>query len=439
MVTRRDMMIRSGLAAGALLLPRRARAASSPARKLNIACVGVGGMGWGDLQSLSSENIVALCDVDDVRAAQAYKAFPQVPRFKDYRRMLDKLGRDVDAVSVSTPDHMHYPIALAAMQLGKHVYVQKPLANTIARVRHLTEFARERKLVTQLGIQMHSSEGILRVREWIQGGVIGTVREVACWTGSPGWPQGMTSLPAAAPVPATLDWDLWRGGSADYPYSPEFLPGIWRGWSAFGEGALGDMGCHIFDFVFHALGLSMPSSIVGEASEVSPLTYPRSSKVVYEFPARGAQPAVRLTWYDGQRLPPRPPELEPDRPLGPFLSGCLFYGDKATILVKDYSPRIIPEAKMQELLSSLPPKSALPSKGGHHQNFIRACKGEEPTVTPFDYAGPLTECVLAGTIAQRLPGRRLTFDAKALSFTGDADATALVNESVRGTGWGKRG
>jgi len=433
MTTRRDLLRGAALAGGALLLPRGLFGADlkMPSQTLNVACVGVGGMGFSDFNNFTSQNIVAICDVDDGILAKAGAVAPKAQRFKDYRKMLDAVGHDIDAVSVSTPDHRHYPIALAAMELGKHVYVQKPLANTIAKARHLTEFARKAKLVTQMGIQMHATEGIRLLREWVQGGVVGTVREVACWTNRPIWPQGMMKLPAAAPVPPTLDWDLWRGDSADYAYNPAYLPMVWRGWQAFGNGALGDMGCHIFDFVSYALDLSVPSSIEAQTSGVSPLAYPKSSTVVYEFPARGSQPPVRLTWYDGDRTPPRPPELEADRQFGGEMSGCLVYGDKATIKLTDYSPRIIPEAKMKELHATLPAKSIPRMKGGHYQNFIRACKGEEKTATSFDYAGPLTEFVLAGAIAQRLPGRKLTYDPATMTFPGNADATALIHHTLR--------
>lgn len=430
-ITRRKLLAGAGAACGAMVLPIRlfADTAKPPSRTLNIASVGVGGMGHADLTNFSTENIVALCDVDDARAAQAHAEHPKAQRFKDYRKMLDKVGRDIDAVSISTPDHMHYPITLAAMELGKHVYVQKPLANTIAKARHLTDLARRSKVVTQMGIQVHSAEGIRLTREWVQSGVIGTVREVACWTNRPSWPQGMMTLPHAAPVPAHLDWDLWRGDAADYPYSPAFLPGVWRGWYAFGVGALGDMGCHIFDIVSFALDLSVPSSIEAEVGQVSPVSYPKSAKVVYEFPARGTQPPVRITWYEGGQTPPRPAELEPERRFGGEMSGCLITGDKAKILLTDYSPRIIPETKMQELRTALPPKSIPRMKGGHYQNFIRACKGEDVPATPFSYAGPLTEFVLAGAIAQRNPGRKLVYDPVAMAFTGDAKATELIHST----------
>jgi len=435
-ISRRDFLVSTGAVGGVLALPGCLTAGAarrvSPGEKLNIACVGVSGMGWADVQSLSTENIVALCDVDDRRAAKAHETFPKARCFKDYRVMLEKMAREIDAVSVSTPDHMHYPIALAAMQLRKHVYVQKPLANTIERARKLTDAARRYGVVTQMGIQIHSSENARLIREWYQGGVLGVVREVECWTDRPGWPQGMTGLPAAEPVPAGLAWDLWQGGATKYKYNKAYLPSVWRGWYAFGNGALGDMGCHLFDLITCAMELPPPSSIIAETSGISSVAYPASSKVTYEFPARGSQPPVVLTWSEGGRMPPRPPELEPERKFGGAMIGAVLRGDKATMLITDYSPRIIPESKMRELQSSLPPKTLHRVPGGdHYQNFIRACKGMEKPEAPFEYSGRLTEIVLAGAIAQRLPGRKLTYDPGKMKFTsGPTEANLLIHSPL---------
>jgi predicted dehydrogenase len=434
MLTRREFLAQAGLLGGIVILPSRVlgRAGQTPpSEKLNLACVGVGGMGFNDLKNWSDENVVALCDVDDRRAAEAFKLYPNVPRFKDYRVMLDRMAKSIDAVTVSTPDHMHAPIALAAMQLGKHVYVQKPMAQTIAGVRRLTEAARRYKVVTQMGIQMHGSEGIRLVREWVQAGLIGEVREVVCWTNRPTWPQGMEALPPAEPVPPELDWKLWLGGAADYAYNKAYLPGIWRGWYAFGAGALGDMGTHIFDYVSFALDLGVPSAITAEAADRSPVAFPRSSTVVYEFPARGPLPPVKLTWYDGNLPPPRPREWEQDLPMNGVMIGCILYGDKGPIWINDeYSPRLLPLQRMKDLKDTMPPKTLPRMPGGHYQNFARACKGEEKTEAPFDYAGPLTEIVLAGAIAQRFPGQRLVYDPRRMKFTGNADATALIHSPL---------
>ena len=433
-LSRRKFIAASSAWGGAIFLSSRVlgRAGETPpSRKLNIACVGVGGMGWSDIQNWSSENVVALCDVDDRRAGGAWGKYPQAQRFKDYRAMLDKVARDIDAVSVSTPDHMHAPIALAAMQLGKHVYVQKPMAQTIARARQLQDAAHRYKVVTQMGIQMHASEGNRRVREWVAAGLIGEVRKVDCWTNRPTWPQGMDSLPAQEAVPPELDWDLWRGDAADYQYNHAFLPASWRGWYAFGCGALGDMGTHIFDFVSSALDLGVPAAITAETSGNSPVAFPHWSVVTYEFAARGARPPVTLTWRDGNRPPEKPDVFPADQKIGDAMIGALLHGDKGTIWINpDYSPRMLPMERMREWKEQLEKKTIARVPGSHYAQFLRACKGEDKTEANFDYAGPLTEVVLAGTIAQRFPGQRLVYNREAMKFEGNAQATERIHKSI---------
>ena len=436
-MTRRRFVAASAAWGGVMFLPARILGqggATPPSRKLNIAAVGVGGMGGSDLNNWGEENVVALCDVDDRRAKGAYQKYPNVPRFKDYRAMLDKMGKDIDAVSVSTPDHMHAPITLAAMQLGKHVYVQKPMAQTIALARRMQEAAHRYKVVTQMGIQMHASEGIRRVREWVAAGLIGEVKRVDCWTNRPTWPQGMAQVPAGEPVPPELDWNLWRGGAANYAYHHAFLPSNWRGWYAFGCGALGDMGTHIFDFVSWALDLGVPSAISAETSDRSPVAFPKSSVVTYEFPARGAKPPVTLTWRDGDKAPPRPDTFPAEEKLNGVMIGAFLHGDQGTIWINaDYSPRLLPLERMRELKAQIETKTLPRVAGSHYAQFIRACKGEDKTDAHFDYAGPLTEIVLAGAIAQRMPGQRLVYNREAMRFEGNPAATALIHRSLPAT------
>jgi predicted dehydrogenase len=372
-----------------------------------------------------------LCDVDERRAVKAYERYPDVPRFKDYRVMLEKMARDIDAVSVSTPDHMHEPIALAAMQLGKHVYVQKPLAHTIAGVRRLTEAAKRYKVVNQMGIQNHAKESLRMVREWYEAGLIGEVRDVMCWTNRPIWPQGMQRLPAAAPVPKELDWDLWQGERKDYAYSPAFMPSKWRGWYAFGCGALGDMGTHILDYICWPLDLGVPTSVRAETAGHSPVAYPKSSRVEYTYPARGEKPPVRLTWYDGNRAPPLPEGWPEGQKINGVMIGALLLGSKGNLWINPgYSPRLLPLDRMRELKKNPVPKTLPRTPHGHYENFVRACKGREETGAPFDYAGPLTETVLTGAIAQRLPGQLLEYDPAAMAFRGNAEATALIHDAL---------
>jgi len=432
--SRREFLKRSAVWGSVLVVPASVLGkggAKPPSERLNIACLGVGGMGQHDVRAVSSENLVAFCDVDDARAAPSYKAFPKVPRFKDYRRLFDKFGDKIDAVTVSTPDHVHYQVARLAVELGKGVYVQKPLCQTVRQVRDLVELAGRKGVATQMGNQGHSHEATRLVWEWVRAGVIGPVREVKCWTNRPVWPQGMTSLPPRAPVPPTLDWKLWLAGVADYPYNPAYAPFRWRGWYAFGCGALGDMACHIMDPAFFALDLRAPVTVRAEVTGRSPVAFPKKSIVTYEFPARGDMPPVKLIWYDGGEMPERPPELEPGRRMGNSMGGSLLIGDKATIMTDSHCGRcrIIPEKKMVELRPSLPPKSLPRVRGGHHQDWIRACKGLQPKAcSNFDYAGPLTEVVLLGVIAQRLPGRTLEWDARAGRFKNDEEANRLLSD-----------
>ena len=400
--------------------------------KLNIACIGCGGKGFGDINEVSSENIVALCDVDDERAADTFKNYPDVPKFKDFRRMLDKMDNQIDAVTVSTPDHIHYPAAMTAISMGKHVFVQKPLTHSIWEARQLTLAAKKYNVATHMGIQGHAMEGTKLLYEWINGGVIGKVREVHYWTNRPIWPQGIDKPKDRPPVPATLDWDLWLGPAQRRYYNPAYLPFKWRGWWDFGTGALGDHGCHAMDAAFWALNLGAPSSVEAVSSPINGETYPSWSIITYQFPARGEMPPVKVVWYDGGELPPRPKDLEEDREFGEW--GQIIYGDKATVKADGYceSPRIIPESKMKELRSVLPSKT-LPRSPGHYEEWIEACKGGSPAGANFDYAGPLTEMVLLGNIALAT-GEKIEWDSQRMRITNVQSANKYIRRKYR-KGW----
>lgn len=408
-----------------------------PSEKLNIAAIGVGGRGADDLRELESENIVALSDVDWNRAADTFKRYPNAKRYKDYREMLDK-EKDIEAVVVATPDHVHAFASMAAIQHGKHVYCEKPLTHTIWEARQLAEAARKAKVATQMGTQGHSYEGIRLVAEWIWDGAIGPVREVHCWTDRPArwWPQGVSRPKDTPAVPSTLDWDLWLGPAASRPYNPAYVPFAWRGWWDFGCGALGDMGCHIFDSPFFALKLGYPTTVEAVSSPVNGETAPVASIVRYDFPARGDMPPVKLTWYDGGLLPPRPDELEPGRRLGNENGGILYIGDKGKIMASDenaQSPCLIPQSKMSEY--KRPPKS-IPRSIGHHAEWVQACKGGSSAGAHFDYAGPLTEVVLLGNVAIRTAdkSRKLEWDGPNMRCTNIEDANHYVRSEYR-KGW----
>ncbi|HPG39099.1 MAG TPA: Gfo/Idh/MocA family oxidoreductase [bacterium] len=416
----------------------------APSDKVNIAGIGVGGQGWADLRAVREQNnIVALCDVDWNRAAEAFQRFPKAAKYKDFRVMLEK-QKDIDAVIVATPDHVHAVATMAAIQAGKHVYTEKPLTYTIKEAQMLLEAARTTGVATMMGNQGHAMEEARLLCEWIWDGAIGPIREVHAWTPHPVWPQGMDKPTDIPPVPDTLDWDLWLGPAPYRPYHPAYLPMLWRGWWDFGTGGLGDMGCHIFDPIVWALKLGQPESVEASASIFvrealnwdkvrNTESYPQASIVYYHFPARGDMPPVKLTWYDGGLMPETPVELEPGRRMGDQFGGVLYIGEKGKILTGSHGARgvrIIPETKMQEY--QRPPKT-LPRSVGHHQEWIEACKGGAPGGTNFEYSVPLTEMVLLGNIALRT-GKRLQWDGVNKRFTNDEDANQYLHREYR-QGW----
>ena len=450
-LTRREFVGATGAVAALTIVPRHVLAGggtSPPSEKLNVAGVGIGGMGHNNLNACSAENIVALCDVDSNCGKGTFNQYAQAKRYTDFRVMFDK-QKDIDAVIVATPDHSHAMIALAAIERGKHVYVQKPMAHSVEEARRMTEAARKHKVVSQMGNQGHSGDGVRMLCEWIWDGAIGPVREVHAWTNRPVWPQGV-EVPRpkeTPPVPASLDWDLWIGPAAMRPYHATYHPGTWRAWWDFGTGSLGDLGCHILDAPFWALKLKYPVSVEGcistywqglwQKTDPKNEQYPRSTIVRYKFPARESMPEVKLTWWDGGMMPARPEELEEGRHMGDSDGGVLFVGDKGSLICGCYgkSPRLFPESKMKEY--KLPPRSIdrIPGgEGGHERDWVRACKGGKPAASNFDYAGPLSEMVLMGNLAVRYPNRRLLWDGEAMKVTNDADANAYVRRQYR-QGW----
>jgi len=450
-ISRRDFMGGAAAAMAFTIVPSHVLGGSGntpPSEKLNIACVGFGGMGKNNIKACESENIVALCDVDWEYTADVFKEYPNAQKYKDYRKMLEK-QKDIDAVIVATPDHLHAVIALAAMQLGKHVYVQKPLTRTVYEARKLTEAARKYKVITQMGNQGHSGEGIRLICEWIKDGAIGDVREVHCWTNRPVWPQGIGRPKDEPPVPTQLDWNLWLGPAPKRPYHPAYHPFNWRAWLDFGAGALGDMGCHIMDVPFWALNLKYPESVEASHSyDVQEMwkrfenmeTYPRASVVHYQFPARKGMPPVKLHWYDGGMLPEKPEGLEPSRQitnLGSDDSGSLFIGEKGLLACGCYggSPRLIPETKMREYKR---PEKTFPrvpdGTRGHERDWIRACKDGKAPSSNFDYSGPLTETVVMGNLAMLTPGKKLEWDGENMKVTNDDEANGYVRPNFR-EGW----
>jgi predicted dehydrogenase len=413
-----------------------------PSRKLNIASVGAGGQAAGDLGAMASENIVALCDVDDRRAAGMYQRHPQAKRYKDFRKMLDEMSEKIDAVLVGTPDHTHAVAALAAIQRGKHVYCEKPLAHSVAEVRALRKAAAEKKVITQVGNQGHSSDSIRVFCEWIWDGAIGDVTEVhAGCNAFPDTYCRIGRLEAVArerpPVPAEVDWDLWQGPVAARPYHDDYLPWNWRGWSPYGGGTLGDWVCHVVDPVFWALDLDMPTTVKAEVDGWDPAkqgdTFPVGSQITFEFAAKGKRGPVKLVWYDGKRQIPRPAELEGDRRgVG---TGAVVIGKSGKIVYGSHGAggcRLIPEEKMKTYKR---PEPKIPRvRGGHQQDWLAAIREGRPAGSPFEYGGRLSEIGLLGVVALRVPGEELRYDEQAARFTNNDEANRWLNPPYR-DGW----
>jgi predicted dehydrogenase len=440
-ISRREFLGAAGAVGAFTVVPRYVLGGAgntAPSEKLNIAGIGVGGQGASDLNSLSSQNIVALCDVDWSHAGGTFGRYPNARKYKDFREMLDKEDRNIDAVVVATPDHVHAPASMAAIKRGKHVYCEKPLTHSVYEARQIAEAARKAGVATQMGNQGQASEETRLMCEMVWDGAIGPVREAHVWTDRPNrglndvyWPQGVDRPKDTPPVPETLAWDLWLGPAPERPYHPAYLPFTWRGWWNFGTGAMGDIGCHALDPIFRALKLGAPTSVEGISTLVNTETYPLASKIHYQFPARGDMPPVKVVWYDGGMRPPRPDELEDGRQVGD--NGKLFIGDKGKML----GERLIPESRMKEY--GKPPQK-LERSPGHHIEWIEACKGGKPAGSNFDHAGPLAEAVLLGNVALRPELReignrkKLLWDPEKFEITNVPEANQFLRREYR-EGW----
>jgi predicted dehydrogenase len=465
--SRRDFIRNSSMAAaGFFIVPRHVlgRGYVAPSDKLNIAGIGVGGKGESDLAEFAKSpraNIVALCDVDDRQAKKSRDRFSKAPYYKDFRVMLEKEKNNIDAVSVSTPDNTHAVAALAAMQLGKHVYCQKPMTHDIYEARILTEAAKKYKVVTQMGNQGGSGDGVRRSKELIDAGLIGDVTKVECWTNRPVWPQGLPTPSGKFEVPAELNWDLWIGPAKMIDYNPAYLPFNWRGWWAFGTGALGDMACHIMDPVFRCLPIDYPTDVEASVATIwkemwndnaNPESCPPSSIIHLTYPRKDKKGTIKVSWYDGGLLPQRPDELLPEEAFGNWDGGVLFIGTKGKLLADCYgaNPRLLPTTKMKE---SLPAPKLARVPEGHYVQWVNACidgYGKGVTSSPFEFAGPFTESILIGNLAVRsflmrnpngkgwndkyLGRKRLLWDAKNMKITNFDEANQFVKRDYR-DGW----
>jgi predicted dehydrogenase len=447
-ISRRDFLgATATAAAGMMIVPRHVLGGpgiTAPSDKLNIGCVGVGGKGTSDIWSVSTENIAALCDVDDTHMAEFLKherndpqhqiMYDKANKYRDFRVMLEK-EKSLDAITVSVPDHNHAVIAMMAIKMGKHTFVQKPLTHTVKEARVLKKAAQDAGIVSQMGNQGHAGEGARLINEWIWDGAIGDVREVHVWTNRPIWPQGIDAPKEIPSVPSTLDWNIWLGPARFRPYHPALCHFVWRGWWDYGTGALGDMGAHLLDQPFWALKLGYPTSVQASSTRYTDDSYPVAEMVTYEFPQRGDMPPVKLTWYDGGLMPPRPEDIEPGRMMGDDGGGVLFVGDKGKMMCSTYgrNPRIIPEIKMQAYKR---PEKTIPRSPGIHEEWVEAIKAGKKSTTDFSYSAVLTEAMLLANIAVLMQDNhtKLEWDGEKMEFTNVPEANEHLHKEYR-PGW----
>ncbi len=409
----------------------------SPNEKMNVAGIGVGGKGNGDIQSCKRENVVALCDPDWKRAEEAFYRFKDAKKYKDYRKMLEEMGDEIDACTISTPDHTHAPAAHMAMNLGKHVYVQKPLTHTIAEARLLAKTARETRVMTQMGNQGHCKNGVRQLCEMMWDGAIGDVKEAHIWTNRPVWPQGIADPLPKQDIPETMDWDLWIGTAPMRDYNENYAPFKWRGWWDFGCGAIGDMACHIMDPAFWSLKLIEAKTFTCEMitqEGMTSQTAPLKSVIKFQFPARADMPPVDVYWHDGGLLPDHPADVPADQKLGEGNNGSLYIGSEGYLTAGEYGgdARLLPDARMADYKH---PDETIPRVKGQdpYRNWIKACKTGEPAASNFDYAGPLTEVANMGNVALHA-GKKIEYDVEKMSLVSDPSLDHLLTKEYR-KGW----
>ena len=400
-----------------------AQESNSPNNKLKILCVGTANRAGANIDGVKGENIVGLCDVDSKYLDKAAAKFPDARLYRDYREMIAAEADHADAIVVATADHHHAPASIRAIRAGLHVYCEKPLTHTIKEARIVAETAKEKGLATQMGTQIHAGDNYRRVVEIVRSGALGDIEEVHVWVGK-GWGGGELPKKTTDP-PANLDWNLWLGPAPERPYAPGvYHPAQWRRWWQFGQGTLGDMGCHYMDLPFWALDLRHPTSCRADGPEVHPETCPLGLVVYYEFPARGDLPPVKLTWYDGNKIPK---QIQGDRVPN---SGVMFVGSQGRMLASYTNYRLYPKDKFADFT---PPAESIPASIGHHAEWIKACKEGTPTLCNFDYSGALSEAVLLGNVAYRT-GKTLQWDAKSLKADNVPEADQYISKEYR-EGW----
>tara|TARA_R110002050_G_scaffold149250_1_gene275621 strand:+ start:7989 stop:9332 length:1344 start_codon:yes stop_codon:yes gene_type:complete len=442
-LNRRDFIRKSTIiSAKTILVPVILKACTSkavPSDRLNVAFIGAGGKGLHAIQILVKNpmmNIVALADVDDRMATKTYEKLPNVKHFRDFRKMLDKMGEQIDAVVISTPDHTHHYIAKYCLLEGKHVYLEKPLAHNIREVRELMDLEKKTGLACQMGNQGHSGNGIKQLNEWIEKGFLGEINEIHAWTLA-GWNDADVIRPVEQDIPDGLDWDLWLGPATEIPYNEAYLPARWRGWNAFGSGSLGDFACHNMDAPYTVLDLDCPDKVEVESTGTSNLSFPKSAKLTFSFPICKFGNSVKLSWYQGDEfLPPKPAGLGPDQKIGNNMGGTLIVGSEATVVLDSHAgnPRIIPTARHAQLQAEFAKYENPGPWNGHYDNWLKACRGEEKVSSSFYDGGRLTETMLWGNIALKT-NTNITINPKTKEIVNNSEASALMGYPEPRKGW----
>jgi predicted dehydrogenase len=414
----------------------------APSKQLRFAMIGVGGRGHASWSQVPKESLVAMCDVDERMSKQAREEVPNAKWYKDFRKMFDEMANEIDAVMIASPDHTHFPAAMAAMQLGKHVLVEKPLAHNIWQLRTLQKAAKYYGVVSQMGNQGHTTNGIRLVKEWYEAGVLGEVKEVIAWQGPIDFERdGYFAKPKSFPpeaqeVPNGLDWDLWQGPTAERPFNNLYAPRTWRGFYDYGNGKLGDWCCHTLDAPFWALDLGLPHTVTGEVKDMVPdhSFVAQESVVTWEFAARGDKAPVTMKWYEGFEKPAVRPEWKIDELPG---GGMIMIGDKKTLITggrPNDARLLVPEEEMNEFLKNAPEKT-IPRVGEEQpvQEWIDAIKNNTLPGSNFDYSASLMEMAQVGVLAQRFGGT-INYDAKNMKAVGRPELDIYIKEPVR-KGW----
>lgn len=440
-LSRRDFLTRAAItASAATLVPREVVGGpgyTPPSDTVRVGCIGIGGMGGNDVRAvadLEGTKIVALCDVDRERGKETFNEFPDAAQYEDYREMLAEEDANLDAVTVSTPDHNHAPATLRALDRGKHVFCQKPLTHTVEEARRVGRVAEQAGVATRMGIQHHADDGLRQLRELLEAGVIGAVQRIFVWTNRPIWPQAIERPLEMYHVPDHLNWNLWLGPAPERPYHPDYAPFNWRGWYDFGTGALGDIGCHALDGAFWALQLDPPTRVRAETTPTYDETFPSASRIAYTFPDRGRHPGLEIVWMDGNLHPPKPAAWDDENPWPPSGYNQLFVGDGGSLLFgAGEKPRILPEKRHKQIMAD-PPEKTYPRSEGHYQAWIDACReGTSPEANFADYSAPLTEMVLLGNVALQAQ-RSIQWGADAGQITSPTGLNDLLSKDYR-EGW----